>query len=55
MIAVVYKGEEGTIQVPAKRLQAAKSKANTLYKQGKLGVKVVNIQEKILYIPEIGK
>ena len=54
MIAVTYKEikRDGTVYLPFVEERGAKSKANALYKRGYLNVKVVEIEEKILYTPE---
>lgn len=53
MIAVTYKDikRDGTVYLPFVEEQGAKSKANALYKRGYLNVKVVEIEEKVLYTP----
>lgn len=53
MIAVTYKEikRDGTVYLPFTEERLAKSKANALYKRGYLNVKVVEIEEKILYTP----
>ena len=55
MIAVTYKKitGEGTVHLPFSngKLIIAKKQADRLYKQGYLNVKVVEIEEKVLYIP----
>lgn len=53
MIAVTYKelDRDGTVYVPFTETYEARMKANNLYKQGYLNVKVVEIEEKILYTP----
>lgn len=53
MIAVTYKeiDRKGTVYLPYKDYSKAKAEALKLYKEGYLNVKVVKIEEKILYIP----
>lgn len=52
MLAVTYKGYGGGIvHIPSKRLDAAKIKANNLYKKGKKDVMVLEVSETIIYIP----
>lgn len=53
MLAVTYKstGRDGVVYLPFKEMVRAKEKANALYKKGKLNVKIVDIEEKILYTP----
>lgn len=53
MIAVTYKeiDRNGTVYLPYTEERRAKSKADALYKRGYLNVKVVEIEEKILYTP----
>lgn len=52
MIVVAYKGYSGGIvHIPCKRLDAAKIKANNLYKKGKKDVVVLEVSETIIYIP----
>lgn len=53
MIAVTYKqiDRNGTIHLPYKDYSKAKAEALKLYKQGYLNVKVVEIEEKVLYTP----
>lgn len=53
MIAVTYKqiDRNGTIYLPFTDERRAESKANALYKRGYLNVKVVEIEEKVLYTP----
>lgn len=53
MIAVTYKDTDrnGTIHLPYKDYSKAQTKANKLYKEGYLNVKVVEIEEKVLYTP----
>lgn len=53
MIAVTYKGlgRHGTVYLPFTEKEKAESKANALYKRGYLNVKVVEIEEKVLYTP----
>lgn len=56
MIAVTYKKitGDGTIHLPFEKgkIIAAKQQADRLYKKGYLNVKVVEIEEKVLYIPQ---
>ena len=54
MITVTYKelDKDGVIHLPFNNgIRDAKEKANILYKQGYISVKVVEIEEKVLYIP----
>lgn len=53
LIAVTYKqiDRNGTIYLPFTDERRAESKANALYKRGYLNVKVVEIEEKVLYTP----
>lgn len=53
MIAVTYKeiDRNGTVYLPFTEERRARIKANDLYKRGYLNVKVVEIEEKILYTP----
>ncbi|MBS5306457.1 hypothetical protein [Clostridium sp.] len=53
MIAVTYKeiDRNGTVHLPFMELYEAKNKSNALYKRGYLNVKVVKIEEKVLYTP----
>lgn len=53
MISVTYKDidRKGTVHLPYKEYSKAEMKANKLYKKGYLNVKVVEIEEKILYTP----
>ena len=52
MIVVAYKGySDGILHIPSKRLDAAKIKANNLYKKGKKDVVVLEVSETIIYIP----
>lgn len=55
MIAVTYKeiDRDGTVHLPfkEKRKINAKIYADNLYKEGYLNVKVVEIEEKVLYTP----
>lgn len=53
MIAVTYKeiDRKGVVHLPYKEYSKAEKKALKLYKQGYLNVKVVEIEEKILYTP----
>lgn len=56
MIAVTYKeiDRDGTVHLPfkeKKRMINAKIYADNLYKEGYLNVKVVEIEEKVLYTP----
>lgn len=56
MIAVTYKDidRKGTVHLPYKEYSKAEMKANKLYKKGYLNVKVVEIEEKVLYTPGEG-
>lgn len=56
MIAVTYKKnlkEDGVVYFPFKdcAIVDAKKRADRLYREGFLNVKVVKVEEKILYIP----
>ena len=53
LIAITYKeiDRDGTVYIPFTEKYPAREKANNLYKQGYLNVKVVEIEEKVLYIP----
>lgn len=53
LIAVTYKeiDRNGTVYLPFTEERRAKSKADALYKRGYLNVKVVEIEEKVLYTP----
>lgn len=53
MIAVTYKeiDRNGTVYLPFNELYEAKAKADNLYKKGYLNVKIVKVEEKILYTP----
>lgn len=55
MIAVTYKeiDRDGVIHLPfkEKRRINAKAYADRLYKEGYINVKVVEIEEKVLYVP----
>lgn len=57
MIALTYrKQDEGGVRyLPIKREKEAEAKfrADYLYKQGYLNVRVVEIEEKVLYEPEV--
>ena len=54
MIAVIYKPKrgDGVRILPFRQKSIAIKKATELYKKGFLSVRVVNITEVILYIPE---
>lgn len=53
MIAVTYKeiDRKGVVHLPYKDYSKAKAEALKLYKEGYLNVKVVEIEEKVLYTP----
>lgn len=53
MIVVTYKkiNKKGVVHLPFKEREKAKEKADRLYKEGYLNVKVVEIEEKVLYTP----
>ncbi|MGG7143565.1 hypothetical protein ACQPVP_08870 [Clostridium nigeriense] len=53
MIVLTYKeiDRDGVVHLPQQGKEQAKKQANELYKQGYLNVKVVEIEEKVLYIP----
>ena len=57
MIALTYRKQEedGVRYLPIKRrnIPEAKKNADNLYKQGYLNVRVVEIEEKVLYEPEV--
>ena len=57
MIAITYRkiNEEGVRYLPIKRevISEAKFRADYLYKQGYLNVRVVELEEKVLYEPEV--
>ena len=54
MIEVIYKkeNENGATHIPYKNIGLAKEAAKTLFEKGYLGVKVSEVNEEILYIPE---
>lgn len=53
MIVVTYKeiDIDGVVHLPYRDIWEAEKKANSLYKEGYLNVKVVEIEEKVLYTP----
>lgn len=53
MITLVYKEKstKRTYQIPYRNINHAKLKAKNLFDKGYLGVKVVEMREKILYVP----
>jgi len=58
MIAVTYKknlNKDGVVYLPFQdyAITNAKKQADRFYKEGYLNVKVVKVEEEILYIPEV--
>ena len=57
MIAVSYKkkgNNTGVVYLPQSSLRFAKEKANKLHQQGYVNIRVVVMDERVIYIPEIG-
>ena len=53
MIMVFYKSSNNLQCIPCRTLSEAKVYAKNLYKKGKGGIKVCEIEENILYIPTV--
>ena len=53
MYAVAYKqlNADGVVYLPCTSEKVAKSKAKTLFKKGKLNVKVVVLHEDVIFVP----
>lgn len=55
MIVVTYKeiDRDGVVHLPQQGKEQAKKQADRLYKEGCLNVKVVEIEQKVLYEPGV--